>query len=161
MSYTKTNWQNNITPVNQTNMNKIENQLESLETKVTTLNSKSFATVPLNTASISSSSSPTASATITTHGRPVFVHIDGDHNALNAAAWSKVWLSVDGTHVRCQFMESTASSMNNPFSISYLATNLSAGSHTFSVTFTIGSGTATLAEAQGNYQLPSLIVFEI
>lgn len=34
MSYTKTNWQNTITPVNQTNMNKIENQLESLSTKI-------------------------------------------------------------------------------------------------------------------------------
>lgn len=38
MSYTKTNWQNGVTPINETNLNKIENQLEKLSasTVVTT-----------------------------------------------------------------------------------------------------------------------------
>ena len=31
MSYSKTTWQNGVTPINQTNLNKIENELESLD----------------------------------------------------------------------------------------------------------------------------------
>lgn len=31
MAYTKTNWQNGVTPVNADNMNKIENELEALD----------------------------------------------------------------------------------------------------------------------------------
>lgn len=34
MAYTKTNWVNGTTPANDTNMNKIENELESLDTSV-------------------------------------------------------------------------------------------------------------------------------
>lgn len=34
MSYTKTNWVNGTTPVNDTNMNKIENALENLDTNI-------------------------------------------------------------------------------------------------------------------------------
>lgn len=32
MAYNKTNWQNGITPINETTLNKIENELESLDT---------------------------------------------------------------------------------------------------------------------------------
>lgn len=37
MSYTKTNWQNGVTPINETNMNKIEDELYTLDGAVTTL----------------------------------------------------------------------------------------------------------------------------
>lgn len=33
MSYSKTNWQNGVTPVNADNMNKIENELEALDSR--------------------------------------------------------------------------------------------------------------------------------
>ena len=47
MAYEKTNWSNNTTPINATNLNKIENELESLDNGVTALNSN-VATIEAN-----------------------------------------------------------------------------------------------------------------
>ena len=40
MSYTKTNWVNGTTPANETNMNKIEDELETLDTTTTELDTE-------------------------------------------------------------------------------------------------------------------------
>lgn len=52
MAYTKTIWENDITPVSASNMNKIEDQLEILSTKIDTLSTVYTATVTGSTGAL-------------------------------------------------------------------------------------------------------------
>lgn len=108
---------------------------------------------------VSSSSSPATEVTLTTKGRPVFVSITGDNNPDSETAWMYIYLYRDGVQLCCQICESHASSHNIPFALNYLDI-IGAGTHTYKVTFSLGSGTINLAE-NGALQSPNFVVFEI
>ena len=100
--------------------------------------------------------------TITTKGRPVFISVSGDMNPLTDKA--KTWIDIDikkGSTILARQIaeEHAASSWNSPFSLQYLDI-VSAGTYTYTITFTSGSGTCQLAE-DGAYQAPQVIIFEI
>ena len=108
---------------------------------------------------VSSSSSPTKEVTITTKGRPIFVSVTGDNNPDSDTAWMYIYLYRDGVQLCCQICESHASSHNIPFALNYLDI-VGAGTHTYKVTFSLGSGTINLAE-NGALQAPNFVVYEI
>ena len=108
---------------------------------------------------VSSSSSPTKEVTITTKGRPIFVSVTGDNNPDSETAWMYIYLYRDGVQLCCQICESHALSHNIPFALNYLDI-VGAGTHTYKVTFSLGSGTINLAE-NGALQSPNFVVFEI
>ena len=108
---------------------------------------------------VSSSSSPTKEVTITTKGRPIFVSVTGDNNPDSETAWMYIYLYRDGVQLCCQICESHASSHNIPFALNYLDI-VGAGTHTYKVTFSLGSGTINLAE-NGALQSPNFVVYEI
>lgn len=108
---------------------------------------------------VNSSSSPTKELTITTKGRPIFISITGDNNPDSETAWMNIHLYRDGTTLCSQICESHASSHNIPFALNYLDI-VSAGQHTYKVTFSLGNGSINLAE-NGALQAPNFVVFEI
>lgn len=108
-----------------------------------------------------SSSVPTISKelTITTKGRPVFLMVTGDNNPTTDSCWFNIKFYRDGTLLCHQIDESHASSWNIPFCLSYLDA-VGAGSHTYKVEFTIGSGATNLNES-GDKQSPNFSIYEI
>ena len=112
-----------------------------------------------NGTTINSSNSPTASITITTHGRPVFVGVSGDFNCYGGAAWGWCIFYRDGSEIKRQIGEGNSNSQNIPFGWFYLDMP-TAGSHTYKITFSIGSGQIQLTE-NGTNEAPQFIVFEI
>ena len=70
MSYTKTNWENSPstnTPVNASNLNKIENKLVDLDTRVTTVENRPHITQLLNATSLTEKEEYTLSDDITNY----------------------------------------------------------------------------------------------
>lgn len=122
------------------------------------LGNYAFYKFPANT-KVTSSSSPSKELTITTKGRPIFISITGDNNPDAETAWMNIHLYRDGTILCSQICESHASSHNIPFALNYLDI-VSAGQHTYKVTFSLGSGSINLAE-DGAKQSPNFVVFEI
>lgn len=97
--------------------------------------------------------------TVTTHGRPVFVIATGDLNPTSAGAWFHLDIYRDSTILASQTCQSTASSVNVPFSMAYLDTP-AAGTYTYKVDFVRGTGEFTLSEGLSG-ESPSFIAFEI
>lgn len=97
--------------------------------------------------------------TITTKGRPVYISVSGDNNPTTESCWFSIYFYRDGTIISNQIVESHGKSWNIPFSMQYLDI-VSAGTHTYKVEFSIGSGSTDLNES-GTVQSPNFTVFEI
>ena len=115
ISYKKTEWKNNVTPLNEENMNNIENGIETATVEINTLNgdlankaSKSY----VDNAIAASAVSPTVeTATITGGTKVTITDKDGAHefdvmNGINGAAGKSAYASAqDGgfTGTEAQF----------------------------------------------------------
>lgn len=109
---------------------------------------------------ISSSNTKVSTITMTTHGRPIFMCVAGDWNALVSSAWIHIQLKIDGTRVASQIVHEAANvSANKPFCRTFMSIP-SAGSHTFTAELAIGAGSGSLGE-EGELQSPCFTVFEI
>ena len=121
---------------------------------------KAYGTLRFNAFTISSSlTSKRGNITITTHGRPVFAICTGDLNPGSGTDWCWFRLYRDGVYIRAIIDQGSANSYNKPFSISYLD-DPPAGSHTYTIEFSQGSGSATFGE-DGDIEAPVFTVFEI
>ena len=96
---------------------------------------------------------------ITTHGRPVFIIVTGDNNPTSETCWFNIKFYRNGTMISSQIVESHGASWNIPFAMQYLDT-VAAGTYTYKVEFSIGSGSSQLNES-GDKQSPNFTIFEI
>lgn len=109
---------------------------------------------------LDSSTSPISKElSITTHGRPVFIIVTGDNNPLSEACWFSIIFYRNGTMISSQMVESHGTSWNIPFAMQYLDT-VAAGTYTYKVEFSLGSGSSQLNES-GDKQSPNFTIFEI
>lgn len=106
-----------------------------------------------------SATTKTGYITLTTSGRPVFAICTGDLNPGTGTDWCRFTIARDGTTLRTVLDQGNANSYNKPFSISCLD-DVSAGKHTYSITFTQGRGTSVFGE-DGDMQAPVFTVFEV
>lgn len=97
--------------------------------------------------------------TITTKGRPVYISVSGDNNPTTESCWFNIYFYRDNVIISNQIVESHGSSWNIPFSMQYLDA-VGAGTHTYKVEFSIGSGSTNLNES-GTVQSPNFTIFEI
>lgn len=96
---------------------------------------------------------------ITTHGRPVFIIVTGDNNPTSETCWFNIKFYRNGTMISSQIVESHGASWNIPFAMQYLDT-VAAGTYTYKVEFSLGSGSSQLNES-GDKQSPNFTIFEI
>lgn len=96
---------------------------------------------------------------ITTHGRPVFIIVTGDNNPTSETCWFNIKFYRNGTMISSQIVESHGASWNIPFAMQYLDT-VAAGTYTYKVEFSIGTGSSQLNES-GDKQSPNFTIFEI
>ena len=91
------------------------------------------------------------SQSITTSGRPIQIIATGDTNPTSAGAWVQLQLYRDGTAIGKKIQaESSSSNENVPYCLNYID-NPTAGSYTYSVKITAGSGANfQFGEADGN-----------
>ena len=91
------------------------------------------------------------SQTITTSGRPVQIIATGDANPTSAGAWVQLQLYRDGTAIGKKIQaESSSSNENVPYCLNFID-NPTAGTYTYSVKITAGSGSNfQFGEADGN-----------
>lgn len=97
--------------------------------------------------------------TITTKGRPVYISVSGDNNPTTESCWFSIFFYRDNVLISHQIVESHGNSWNIPFSMQYLDA-VGAGTHTYKVEFSIGSGSTNLNES-GTVQSPNFTIFEI
>jgi hypothetical protein len=91
------------------------------------------------------------SQAITTSGRPVQIIATGDANPTSAGAWVQLQLYRDGTAIGKKLQaESSSSNENVPYCLNFID-NPTAGTYTYSVKITAGSGANfQFGEADGN-----------
>jgi hypothetical protein len=91
------------------------------------------------------------SQAITTSGRPVQIIATGDANPTSAGAWVQLQLYRDGTAIGKKLQaESSSSNENVPYCLNFID-NPTAGTYTYSVKITAGSGSNfQFGEADGN-----------
>jgi hypothetical protein len=91
------------------------------------------------------------SQSITTSGRPIQVIATGDANPTSAGAWVQLQLYRDGTAIGKKVQaESSATNENVPYCLNFID-NPTAGTYTYSVKITAGSGNNfQFGEADGN-----------
>lgn len=91
------------------------------------------------------------SQSITTSGRPVQIIATGDANPTSAGAWVQLQLYRDGTAIGKKLQaESSSSNENVPYCLNFID-NPTAGTYTYSVKITAGSGANfQFGEADGN-----------
>ena len=91
------------------------------------------------------------SQSITTSGRPVQIIATGDANPTSAGAWVQLQLYRDGTAIGKKLQaESSSSNENVPYCLNFID-NPTAGTYTYSVKITAGSGSNfQFGEADGN-----------
>jgi hypothetical protein len=91
------------------------------------------------------------SQSITTSGRPVQIIATGDANPTSAGAWVQLQLYRDGTAIGKKLQaESSSSNENVPYCLNFID-NPTAGTYTYSVRITAGSGSNfQFGESDGN-----------
>lgn len=160
MAYNKTVWENDITPVSASNMNKIEDKIEGLDILTAPLaSSANYTFTKVSSAvTLASGANQTFTFSLTSTGRPIFVIITGVWNGTAAGAWGQMTLKKGTTTLGTSVMVSHTASYNVPGVVCYLDI-VPAGTYTYTAVYASGSGTGTYTEQMTD--APTLIAFEI
>ena len=128
---------------------------------LSTTTSQNFS-VSSATAITVNTSTPTtiASTSITTTGKPVLLVATGDCNPAVAGDWHYLQIYRNGSRVgKIIINQTSGASHNNPFALCHIDTP-AAGTHTYTLMASQGSGSITYGET-GNDQAPTILAVEL